>query len=411
MIAKNFTRLVIVVAAMSFAFIGPARADRRQLQEKLDKNIDIDMNDVTIAQALEKIGQKAELKIVLSDEALRKLPEAENTRLSVKLQGRLSDSMTEMLNAFFMRYAVGDEQITIYPRPELEHIIGRPSTKQLKVLRNIYSMRITFSQGVPEESVISFIGRSLEVSFLPYDIPNKIYEILKASESDKGTAPTTLSVLLEQIGAQENKPKWYISVTDFPNEVPMIKMVSEEDFRQAKLDQIIDVSFKDERADVILQRLADWAGIGLLITRTESPWLDKKITVKMQDMTILQAMQNIADTVGGVVNISPRKNVALVQPTPRTMTAATPRKSRESISGEDGYVGKISIPMEGGKYFIEFMLRQSDLPEELKNFREQMIKEVLGKYAQEAKLKKALGKTIKEAKTETTSESATKPQE
>jgi hypothetical protein len=126
----------------------------------------------------------------------------------------------------------------------------------------------------------------------------------------------------------------------------------------------------------------------------------------MQDMTILQAMQNIADTVGGVVNISPRKNVALVQPTPRTMTAATPRKSRESISGEDGYVGKISIPMEGGKYFIEFMLRQSDLPEELKNFREQMIKEVLGKYVQEAKLKKA----IKEAKTETTTEPATTPQ-
>jgi predicted Holliday junction resolvase-like endonuclease len=57
------------------------------------------------------------------------------------------------------------------------------------------------------------------------------------------------------------------------------------------------------------------------------------------------------------------------------------------------------------------MLRQSDLPEELKNFREQMIKEVLGKYAQEAKLKKALGKAIEEAKTETTSESAIKPQE
>jgi predicted Holliday junction resolvase-like endonuclease len=66
--------------------------------------------------------------------------------------------------------------------------------------------------------------------------------------------------------------------------------------------------------------------------------------------------------------------------------------------------------MDGGKYFIEFMLRQSDLPEELKNFREQMIKEVLGKYVREAKLKKALGEAIEEAKTETTSESATTPQ-
>jgi hypothetical protein len=408
--AKNLTRLVIVVAVMSSVFIGPARADRKQLQEKLDKNIDIDMNDVTIAQALEKIGQKAELKIVLSDEALRKLPEAENTRLSVKLQGRLSDSMTEMLNAFFMRYAVGDEQITIYPRPELEHIIGRPSTKQLKVLRNIYSMRITFSQGVPEESVISFIGRSLEVSFLPYDIPNKIYEILKASESNKGTAPTTLAVLLEQLGEKLHRSRWYISVTDLANEVPMIKMVSEEDFRQAKLDQIIDVSFKDERADVILQRLAGWAGMELSIKTIEPSWLErleKKIAVKMQDVTLQQALQNIVSTVDGAFSVSTRNNSIDVRgPIHLPKPAATPGKSRESISTEDGYVGKISIPMEGGKYFLEFMLRQSDLPEELKNFREQMIKEVLGKYVQEAKLKKA----IKEAKTETTTEPATTPQ-
>jgi hypothetical protein len=382
MIVKNLTRLVVVVAAMSFVFGGPARADRKQLQEKLNKDIDIELDDVTIAEALEKIGQKAELKIVVSEEAVWKLPDGETTRLSVKLQGRLGDSMMEMLNAFFMRYAVGDEQITIYPRSELEHIIGRPSTKQLELLKKIYSMRITFAQGFSPEFVNSFIGKSMEISFLPYNIPNDIYEILKASESDKGTAPTTLAILLEQLGEKQHRPYWYISGTDLPNEVPMIKMVSEQDFRQAKLDQIIDVSFIDESADTVLQRLARWAGMKLSINTNEPSWLKKKITVKMQDMTLQQALQSIVQTVGGDINISVHMNLLGIQgPVSRPKTAATAGKSQDSISAEDGYVGKISIPMEGGKYFIEFMLREKDLTEELKKLRDQKIKEIIKKFA------------------------------
>ena len=35
--------------------------------------------------------------------------------------------------------------------------------------------------------------------------------------------------------------------------------------------------------------------------------------------------------------------------------------------------------MDGGKYFIEFMLRESDLTEELKKLREEKIKEIFNK--------------------------------
>jgi len=316
-----------------------------------------------------------------------------------------------MLSAFFMRYAVGDEQITIYPRPELEHIIGRPDARQLELLKKIYLMRITFSQGVREEVVSSFIGKSMGVSFLPYNIPNKIYEILKASEDDKGTSPTTLAVLLEQVGTEERKPHWYISETNLLNEIPMIKMVSKEDFLQEKLDQIVDISFVDERADVILQRLAGWAGMVLTIITNEPSWLENKIAVKMQDVTLQQALQNIVHTVDGTYEFVTGNNSVHVKGPihrPKTVPAS---KSKNTSSAEDGYVGKISIPMDGGKYFLEFMLRQSDLPKELKNFREQMIKEVLGKYVREAKLEKALEERIEQAGTETDPEPATTPQE
>jgi hypothetical protein len=34
--------------------------------------------------------------------------------------------------------------------------------------------------------------------------------------------------------------------------------------------------------------------------------------------------------------------------------------------------------MDGGKYFLEFMLRESDLTEELKKLRTEKMKEILG---------------------------------
>ena len=122
--APNLAKRLVLGIALACVFTGYVRADKLELQEKLSKEIKIELRDVTIAEALEKISQKADVKIVLSDEAAWKLPQGEATRLSVMMQGPLADSLTEMLNAFFMRYAVGDEEITIYPRPELDHIIG-----------------------------------------------------------------------------------------------------------------------------------------------------------------------------------------------------------------------------------------------------------------------------------------------
>jgi hypothetical protein len=67
-------------------------------------------------------------------------------------------------------------------------------------------------------------------------------------------------------------------------------------------------------------------------------------------------------------------------------TDSTQSKSKDkSKDGEkaasEGYVGKISIPMDGGKYYIEFMLRESDLTDELKNLRTEKMKEILGKLS------------------------------
>jgi len=377
--AISLRKIVIAVVIIGIA-TGYARADKQQLQAKLSRDVKIQLTDVTIAEALEKIGQAAEVKIVLSDEAEWKLPLREATRLSVSLSGPLANSLAEMLNAFFMRYAVGNEEITIYPRAELEHIIGRPNAKKLELLKKIYFVKVSFDGKFSEENVQTLIRQAFgEASFLPYDIPEKIFEIYKTTLTDKGTLPVTFAVLLEQVGDRENAPRWYLSGMDFPDQVPVIRVVSEEDFREAVLDQVVDISFEGKRADVIIQRLAGWAGMELFVVKDDPSWLEEVIVVNMQNIKLSQALRNIVSSVDGEVHIDFGGNYIEIKGPIHPQKPAAPRRTSGGRDAGEGYVGKISIPMDGGKYFIEFMLRQSDLTEELKRLREDKIKEIFRK--------------------------------
>jgi len=372
--AISLRKLVIAVVIIVIA-TGYARADKQQLQARLNRDVEIELTNVTIAQALEVIGKNAEVKIVLSDEAVWKLPSGAATRLSVEMSGSLADSLTEMLNKFFMRYAVGYDKITIYPRQELEHILGKPNTKQLELLKRIYYEKIFFKDLREIDQFTSFTRAYIgDVSFIPYNIPEEMFGIGLAYDSY-----VTLAALLEQTGLELKIPCWYLSGTDLPGQVPPIKFVNEETFREAKLDQVVDISFKDESADVIIQRLAGWTGMELFVSKGDPSWLKEEIFVNMQNIKLRQALRNIVSSVDGEVDIDFEGNYIEIKGPMGGYKPTAPGKTKSSGGAGEGYVGKISIPMDGGKYFIEFMLRESDLTEELKKLREDKIREILRK--------------------------------
>ena len=417
--AISLRKMVIAIFIIGFG-AGYVRADKQQLQEKLSRDAKIQLNDVTIAEALKKIGETAEVKIVLSDEAVWKLPFGEATRLSVSLSGPLADSLTEMLNTFFMRYAVGDDEITIYPRSELEHIIGRPTTKQLELLKRIYTRPIevyfleelqrTINQAVGQEILISPIHAQAQLNNLLRQLAGKeaihitldprrvrrptSVEVKKAREPEPNEpeltecvlpTPVILVQLLSQVSAagyESSDTTWYISGMDFPGQIPEIRVVSDESFREAVIDQVVDISFegkRPDRADVILQRLAGWTGMELFVEKGDPEWLEEPIVVDMQNIKLRQALRNIVSSMDGVVEIDFARNYIRIQGPIHLQKSSAPRKSKGSEGAGEGYVGKVSIPMDGGNYFIEFMLRESDLTEELKKLREDKIKEIFKK--------------------------------
>jgi hypothetical protein len=430
---KTFVRTVLIVGALVCVTASLARADKLDLQAGLSKNAKIELNDVTIAEALDKIGKKAGVKFVLSDEAAWKLPYGEATRLSLALDGPLAESLTEMLNTFFMRYVVWDNEVMIYPREELEHIIGRPSARQLTILRKVYTSTIQNYLGdQPQETVNVGLGR--EIIILPITVQQQINDLLRQlagkdpiytwkrgrkekfekivtrTEGNKNfriqveTVPddktvflptaVTLVQLLSQVGVENHDPqytRWYIGGTEFAEQVPEIRVVGIETFAELNLNQKVDISYENYPADKILGELASRAGIELEIQPQEylNEYKQYKLSVEMKNTTIEQAFRNIT----GMIEIESEYkiydsrlviDVLIEDNTPETKasTAAergpVTRPTTRRPSGGGDYVGKISIPMDEGEYFIEFMLRESDLTEELKALRAEKMKAIVG---------------------------------
>lgn len=379
--AKALRKMIVVAVVLLGVCTGGAYADRVALQDVLRKPLDVELSDVTISQALEQIGVKAGVQFVLSDEAIWKLPYGEATRLSVTLKGPLAESMTEMLNAFFMRYAVGEEEVTIYPRRELEHILGRPTTEQLGLLKKMYTMVFAVRGSDPGAVLKGMISKALgqPVVILPLERYSDLSEVLRVLgeglADDQPLPEMALAQMLNSLGDQ-----WYIAGPDFAGGVVEIRVVDELGFQVAKLDQVVDISFKDEIAEEVIRRLAIWTGLELVVDKQDPSWLDEPISVAMQNIKLSQALISTVASVDGTAYIDYgsgqiRVKGPLHSKAPRSVAAKTPARGGRML--DELYVGKISIPMDGGKYYIEFMLRESDLTDELKRLRAERIKEIL----------------------------------
>jgi len=381
--------------------VGGVRADQAQVEERLRQEVTIKLEDVTIANALEQIGQKAGVKIVLSPEAAWKLPAGQDTRVSVTLEGRLAESLEKMLNSFFMRYAAGGESLTIYPRSELKHIIGRPSASELKLLANVYGSRLWISGSSPGAQDILNLLAGEPIAIVPYTSLGWIDEAMRATlkrdpqvstpadpNSRRGT-PVTIALLLDAARAYGPPSQlWYVEGPQFPREVPEIRIVSQEEFWQAHLDQIIDVSFSNETGESIIRRLAAWADLALRFPGGYVPEsLAREMTLEVQNVKLVDVLDRALSVLGVHRTLYLSEGVMELHPLSTEPMKGTPQQTLSEPQPGGGYVGKISIPMEGGRYFIEFMLRESDLPEELRKLRQQVMTEVIAELSREGKMK------------------------
>jgi len=392
-------KTLVLISFLIVFQAGSVLADSATLQERLERDVVLKLEDVTIAEALEWIGKEAGVTIELSDEAIWELPEGADTRLSVSLGGQLAQSLEEMLNAFFMRYAVGSKAVVIYPRPELKHIMGRPTPETLEVLRNIYTKSMLI-QG--EAKDIEKMGQALisqmagkDVLLFPVDAMRFLVRTVgQMVEGNPKGVTVTLGPILDETAKQmrRNPPcDWFVCAAEFPSKTAQIRIMSRKEFNEVTFDRVVDISFESVTGLTILKQLAVIADVELEFEGEDRDWLDQAISIDALNVTVREALSRVTASLGGTGIVRPDGvytvwRVERESPASRDggMGGAKQKSSDTPGDADDDYVGKISIPMDGGRYFIEFMLRESDLTEELRQLRAERIKEILQAASTEA---------------------------
>jgi hypothetical protein len=370
-------------------------AGAEAVQQKLKPEVSIKLENVTIAEALDRISRQTGIQIKLSDDAVWKLPEGRDTRLSVTLEGPLAGSLEQMLNNFFLRYAVGSESLTVYPRPELRHILGRPTVRSLKLLKNVYASRVTITARMVDAAMAQRLLNSCAgepITVTPTNQFENVTRILdktarRADRSDviSSNAPPTpvmlASVLDDTVASLDGFHDWCISLSEIPDQVPQIMIARADEFSKMRLRQVVDVSFMHEEGEKVIRALAARADMDVKIANSAAVrHLANTISLEVQNVALETALEKASAALGVYATFQLTECVMTVQcvdvPVKATPTPA-PGQAETAVSRADAYVGKISIPMEGGKYFIEFMLRESDLTDELRQLRSEKIRGIL----------------------------------
>lgn len=395
----------LILLGFLVCFLGTlAIADSAALREKLGREVEVTLADVTIAEALEQIGEQAGITIELSHAAIWELPEGTETRLSVTLEGQLDQSLEEMLNAFFMRYAVGSDAVEIFPRPELKHIMGRPTPETLELLRNIYtkSMYLEGDAKSIEKLSQSFVSMVVgkDVSISPLGMSKRVVSVVQElTAASQGMVQVFLAPVLDEVTERFSPvyDQWVVCAPEFPSQAAQIKFMSREERLAAGLNRVVDVSFEEQPGLLILKHLAVMADIELSCKAADRDWLDREISIDALNVTVREALSRVTAALGwdgtvtpdGIYEVwalaaEPAASRATAAAMARARAAAVrreaglkPEASDRPRTAADEYVGKISIPMDGGRYFIEFMLRESDLTDELRQLRAEKIEAIL----------------------------------
>ncbi len=370
------------------------------IQQKLKPEVSIKLENVTIAEALERISEQAGIRIALSEAAIWKLPEGKDTRISATLEGSLGGSLDQMLNDLFLRYSIGSEPLMIYPRPELRHILGRPTARSLKLLKNIYTQQASINADNWNIAFApmnySFVQKTLDtLAGEPVTVvPMRQFEAVvntvggmalrgDSSEKDRpapGMIVTLASILDDTAGSLDGPHEWFISIPDLPNQVPQIRIEKRSEFAKARLEQVADVSFENEEGRKVIQSLVTRVDMTLMVMQEAVRRMGMKVSLDAQNVTLEMALQKALKALGirWTVHLDlDRIELTGVEPSANEYTGPTEEMPVPPKPAEDAYVGKISIPMEGGRYFIEFMLRESDLTDELRKLRAEKIREIL----------------------------------
>jgi len=345
---------LIGMVVAPWAGASAARSDA-SLQMALDKPVELDAADLTIAQVFQRLTGLTGVKFTIGPEVYACLPYGELTRMTVKVpKTTLREALSPMLAPLAMEWTIEGQAVRIVPSPALLRMTRRATRDELIVLGKILSTRMqpTDKAGPVIEQLRKATGnKDLNLLFhLPEVDGNSLIE-----QADR-VLPAVAAAWLDMLCHGQGRT-WYLWGDDI-----MIVEKKMQIGRQLRTQ----VSLRYENAEIltVLLDLARQARVQLTMEPGVMDFLPgetrENFNLVMAEATVAQALEVISGATGLVFlreddGIKVQASERLKDQTP---AGAADRKPRL-------FYLKKSMPLPGGGT-VDIIVPPEEVPEDIR---------------------------------------------
>lgn len=356
---------------------------RALIEQALDEPARITLDNIPLGQAIRVVTEQTGVKIVMPPEVMAMVPHGAGTIVrEVEIANMsLREALVELFSPLGMTCQLRDTFLAVVPKPPLVSL-GRPPTwEELATLSDL--ARLSIGTDSKAEAVLK--------SRVQFQIPvREAWSVLAGALRGVGAGPgdEVLSIACHNLG-------WAWSLSG-----DRIVVTTREQVFRRQLRRPISLRKNSRPLFEVLQAIGKLAGVTL---RAEPGTLDalplavqRNFSVNVRNQPAEKVLDSIAAYTGLAYVITPEGIVffrtqmeadapaRLTQPKPPAQPRMNPPRG-DIDSQTDPVVARITVPLEDGRT-AEWLIRRSELPEDLRIIRQRDLAELLEaarRYARE----------------------------
>ncbi|MBU0639099.1 MAG: DUF4974 domain-containing protein [Planctomycetes bacterium] len=315
-----------------------AQQMRDLMEEALDQNVrQIELKQLPLHDALQQLGEQTGLRFELADGVLDRMPYGERTRVSIVIQDMpLRVGLRRVLGGLGLVMNVADERVQVGAAPVLERL----------------DRRLT----IAETAVLGLLA-SEPWSALPRDGVVLVFQL-----DPHGEPRAALDAALAQIPAENALEQFDLATAALgwvwlPREKGVVFLARRDDVRR-RLERPVDLTYSRVPLDQVLVDLGRRVGVTMLF----EPGALRQVQASARPVDLIQRETSVRQTLERICgNTGLRYEIV-----DDGVRISGPAEAVQRPVNSAARLVRISIPLGPGGAMIDYIIREDELPPEVR---------------------------------------------
>lgn len=364
-VSTDATAPVVLPPVSPVRAAGPGSSLAVVIEQVLDSKIDFEARDQNIVTVLADLTRQTGVRLVVEQDTLDRLPYGEQTKLNAKVRdASLRDTLKALLTPIGLTFEVRSNEVGVVASSALRRLVRRATWEDLDTLRKLN-----------EQPWSETLWQSLNVQFQDGGTDEKMDRATlgaTAARVGAGPAADVLTIACNQLG-----------LTWFPSGDRVVVLSKRRQLERQLSKRISAKFFRVPISDVLL----DLGREGGVLVKLEPgalaslpPHIAQTFTLAVENTSLRQALEVISGTTGlGFVieQDGVRFTASQLQPDALASNAEGGSAAALQAARASAVVGMVTVRGENGKPDVAFLIRESDLPPDLRELHRKKIDEAV----------------------------------